>query len=456
MERPTPLGWSHWVLSSLVCLVLLSLTPPLDAAPSASTLRLLFLRQGDLWSAAPDGSDQRIALATGSTIQRYAVAPVGNRVAVVRRLGALDALEIHDLVTGEAFLVRAAEGFVESLAWTGEAIPHLGYSYAPDRQTPLRIFITQGGAGVQRLKLEAEERLLYFYPAPDGIVAVVKHPGGLRWMKCRRDATEEVRGFPGKSITAMPLDQRRWLASLYAPGVGRALQLLEAQPRGLLMRQEASWERAELRFSDTPAFKSPIGEPLKVVLRADSTDPGITDSQILIWDLARKQITGVVLPGELLVDAPIAEVQGKRIIFCSQHRDGAGYGTLPALWSLSWHGADRALLVANGQSPAWWKMEAAPELQAPGIDITLDLPEEPVIVDDPPADADETATATADAGAAGASDVDEEAGPPESEGEKDGELVEEPTDDEAEPGDEEAGEDPETETDSEKGPASRN
>jgi len=410
MERPTPLCWSHRVLRSLICLVLLSLTSPLYAAPSASTLRLLFLRQGDLWSAAPDGSDQRIALATGGTIQRYAVAPTGNRVAVVRRLGALDALEIHDLVTGEAFLVRAAEGFVESLAWTGEAVPHLGYSYTPDRQTPLRVFLTQGGAGVQRLKLEADERLLYFYPAPDGIVAVVKHPGGLRWMKCRRDATEEVRGFPGKSITAMPLDQRRWLANLYAPGVGRALQLLEAQPRGLLMRQEASWERAELRFSDTPAFKSPIGEPLKVVLRADSTDPGITDSQILIWDLARKQINGIPLPGELLVDAPIAEVLGKRIIFCSQHRDGAGYGTLPALWSLSWHGADRALLVANGQSPAWWKMEAAPELNAPGIDITLDAPAASVATDEEPASSAAEAAASSDEAVA-EEGADEDDGP---------------------------------------------
>lgn len=348
-----------WLL--LLCMLLwLPAALPAAAEPPDDPVRLIFLRHGDLWSALPDGSDQRLVLALGGTIQRYVIAPGGSQVAVIRRLGMLDALEVHDLAAGSARLIRAAEGFIDQCAWSLEPPYRLAYTYEQDRQSPLRLFIVREGDEVQRYRLAEDERLLYFYPAPDGAVLVLKQPAGLRWVHGTAHGLQDVTGFPGRTITAMPLDSRRWLASLYAPGVGRSLQLFERTNSTGPLQQQATLDlpRSDLTWSPSSVQRSGQQEPIRVVFRCDAVDAqGKGQTYLGFWDLRRKQHHLEPLTGEVLVGLPVADPLTGHAVFSTQFQDGGGYGTAPAIWRLEWGGKERRLLVAEGQDPQWWRRQ---------------------------------------------------------------------------------------------------
>lgn len=373
--------------------VLLLLIALATAAPSWSATapaRILFLRHGDLWSAAADGSDQRTVVAAGGSIVRYRVAPKGDQVAVVRKAGALDALEIHDLGTSQVTLVRAAEGLVGDLAWGSGKVQSLGYLYQPTPEEPLALFVSPGtGPGKACHSFKLGERLMALYPSDGGVVLVTRTEAGLHWNRCTPAGETALRGYPGKTISSMPLGARTWLTTMYAPGVGRTLALMQPTDRGELNASAAiDLPRSDIAWSHAPAWLGGNGAPTKLALRQDLFEVnGGSSQRVLVWDVASGKLTPVVLAGQILLGTPEPEPGGKRFVVCTQHRDGSGYGTPPALWGYLWNGEGPSLLVAEASDPQWWTptVQQTEMLAPPPVPETEQAPheEEPADETDP-------------------------------------------------------------------------
>ena len=357
------------------------------AAPQPqSSLRLVFLRQGTIWSALPDGSDQRQAIAAASPILRYALAPTGDAVAVSRRIGDLDTLELRHLSTDSIALIRAGDGYIDQFAWSHDDPPVLGYVYrstAPDDPPQLILADPTGGDPHPRYKCAAGERVLQLYPAPKGLVLITKDAAGLNWSRCTLDGTVPLEGYPGKTITSMPLDGSHWLTSLYAPGTGRSLAILTAADPGMTTQAAIDLPRANLDWSVAPLFRNDLGEPLKVVIREDQFGlSGGPNTSIVIWDLVNQKLQRVPLKSQALISPPVAEPTGKRLVICTQFQDGSGYGTPPCLWAFTWHGERGPLLVSDATDPQWWLDISPPVVEPvtpptsePETDQPTDVPE---------------------------------------------------------------------------------
>ncbi|MEO7994234.1 MAG: hypothetical protein ABI743_07520 [bacterium] len=373
---------------SLVALLLWVTLVPSTAAPMDAIYRLTFLRQGSLWSCKLDGAEQT-QLVAGGTIQRYALEQPGDRAAIVRRVQDLDTLEVLNLATQESTLVRAAAGWVDDFCWSRGKEAVLGYLYRETADAAPTLWVSRGaGPGKQRYVAGADERILFLYPAAGGVVLVSKRADGLRWNLCTADDTIPITGFPGKTITAMPLDGELWLGRLYAPNIGRSLTLWSGSRNSWQLRNTLDLPRADLEWSAWPVRFNAAGMPLRIVL-TETTQPELDKPlthNFLIWDLEDNTLERLPLGQEVLLGPPV--IAADRFVYCCQLKDGSGYGTPASLWARDWRERKPRLLVADGSSPQVWVSYptpvAAPVTEPPVVEpapepeVVEPAPEEPV------------------------------------------------------------------------------